>query len=172
MRIICRCQNVNTGVLERDSGAVAYESFLCAKNVSFSLCVRERERVRVMVGGGDIGAAAGCSAGARIKHRMVCVRVQFVISPARAFAKGKMRRKKAPPTPIVRAASRLENIFFFLLGSLELMQTPPFAFVYARSAVLIPRRLCAEFIIIMLLREMSPYVGSAFLFGEPAASWR
>jgi hypothetical protein len=36
----------NTGVLERDSGAVANESFLCAKNASFSLCVCEAARER------------------------------------------------------------------------------------------------------------------------------
>lgn len=73
------------------------------------------------------------AAGARIKHFVVCVRVQFVISPARDFAKGKMRRKKA--AAIVRAASRLENIFSSaLMANSHAMQTPPSAFVCARSA--------------------------------------
>jgi len=120
-------------------------------------------------GGGDIGAAAGCSAGARIKHHGV--RTSSICHLPRArfcfCEKGKMRRKKHRQRRL--SARRLGWKTFFLLLAANSAFPAPLCSV--RALLLIPRRLCAEFIIIMLLREMSPYVGALFFIFMPAA-WR
>lgn len=174
LRIICRCQNMRTPACWREKlgcRVAAHTRVFFVRKMWVFPCVCERGRK----------SREGESDGwrwwwwhrrcrwllCRAEHAlsiMVCVRVQFVISPARAFAFAKRENetKKAPPhnADCPRGVSAGKHFFPLLLAANSALR----AFVWVRALLLIPRRLCTEFIIIMLLREMSPYVGALFLF--------